>query len=235
MTGYAIVGIPGWEQLRLGEADRAQTERRIDELARQTVPEDVPRDRATPFREETRRHLLRLADQGRQAGAVIVCLPTSRMGDIAVPASYTVSEWSDGQPLMAEPADVVELLADRSDVSASVVEVDGQPALREEGVEYPDEAAAELVTRPARRVTYTIADPVVTGTWIVVVFSTLGDGDPEGDLAAVLVELFDAHIATLRWSIPTAADLREAAADHPRNDTDTKEQVMTNEAGGPGA
>jgi hypothetical protein len=240
MTGYAIVGIPGWEQLRLGEADRVQTERRIDELARQTVPEDVPRDRATPFREETRRHLLRVVDQGRSAGAVIVCLPTARMGGIAVPASYTVSEWHDGQSLDVEPADVVELLADRSDVNASVVEVDGQPALREEGVEFPAADAHELAARPARRVTYTIADPVVPGTWVVVVFSTLGDGDPEGDLAAVLVELFDAHIGTLRWSVPTAADLREAVAAHYSNtdadiDTDIEEQDMMNEAGGPGA
>jgi hypothetical protein len=232
MTGYAIVGIPGWEQLRLGEADRVQTERRIDQLAWQTIPEDVPRDRATPFREETRRHLLRLVDQGRTAGAVIVCLPTARMGGIAVPASYTVSEWGDGQSLDVEPVDVVELLAERSDVTASVVEVDGQPALREEGVEFPQ--ADELVARPARRVTYTIADPAVPGTWVVVVFSTLGDGDPDGDLAAVLVDLFDAHIGTLRWNIPTAADLQEAGADHYSN-TDMEEQDMMNEAGGPRA
>jgi hypothetical protein len=200
VSAYAIVGIPGWEQLHLGLEDRADVARRIDELAHRTVPEDVPRDRAAPFRGEVRRHLLRLVEQGREAGAAVICLPTSLMGGIAVPASYTVSEWTDPQPVQAEVSDVVAALVDRSDFAARPAEVDGQPALREEGVEYPDDDGDELVTRPSRRVTYTIADPVTAGTWIVFAFSTLGDGDPDGDLAAVLVELFDAHIGTLRWS-----------------------------------
>lgn len=41
------------------------------------------------------------------------------------------------------------------------------------------------------------ADP---GRWITVVFSTLGAGDPQGALADLFVELFDAMMTTFRWS-----------------------------------
>jgi hypothetical protein len=199
VTAYSIVDIPGWEQLRLGPDDAAGLRRRIDELAHQSVPEDVPRDRATPFRGEVRRHLLRLVDEAREAGAALICLPTTRMGGIAVPASYTVTEWVDPQPNGAPPEDVIAALVEQSDGVASTVTVDGQPAIREEGVESPAPDADELVVRSARRVTYTIADPADAHVWVLITFSTLGDGDPDGQLAHVLVELFDAHVGTLRW------------------------------------
>jgi hypothetical protein len=32
------------------------------------------------------------------------------------------------------------------------------------------------------------------------VFSTLGSGDPDGEYAKILVELFDAMMSTFRWS-----------------------------------
>lgn len=204
MTAYSIVDIPGWEHLPLDDASTADVTRRIAELAHQSVPEEVPRDRATPFREEVRKHLTRLVAEAREAGAGLVCLPTSRTGDTAVAASYTVTEWVDPDPSEVDPQEVVTVLAERSDATATVTAVDGQPALREEDVVDAEPGADPLVegTRGAgraRRVVYTIADPAEALHWVVFTFSTLGDGDPDGPLARVLVELFDAHLGTLRW------------------------------------
>jgi hypothetical protein len=201
MTEYTIVDIPGWEQLHLDPASRPDVDRRIAELAHQSVPAEVPRDRATPFRGEVRRHLTELVDQAREAGAGLVSLPTSPVGEVAVAASYTVAEWRDPQPTDVADQELVAALAERSDALATVVDVDGQPALREELVEEDDPggSASGLQPRRARRVSYTIAGPSEERTWVLFTFSTLGDGDPDGPLARVLVELFDAHIGTLRW------------------------------------
>ncbi|KQO59753.1 hypothetical protein [Curtobacterium sp. Leaf261] len=134
-------------------------------------------------------------------------LPTSRTGDVAVAASYTVAEWRDPQPTDVPDDELVDALAARSDALASVVDVDGQPALREELVEEdaPDGSASGLQPRRARRVSYTIAGPSEERTWVLFTFSTLGDGDPDGPLARVLVEPLDAHVGTLRWELGAGA------------------------------
>jgi hypothetical protein len=35
---------------------------------------------------------------------------------------------------------------------------------------------------------------------MIITFSTLGDGDPAGEYARLLAELFDAILSTLRWT-----------------------------------
>jgi hypothetical protein len=199
MSAYSIVDIPGWENLSLSMADRGDLDRRIDELAHRSVPDDVPRDTATPFRKEIRKQLARLTDQARQAGAGLLCLPTKRMGDIPIPASYTVSEWRDADRDEVEPSQLLDVLAANSIFATRLVDIDGQPALREEGVEAADPVSEPLATHAGRRVSYTIAAPDDRRAWVVFTFSTLGDGNPEGALADILVELFDAQLTTLRW------------------------------------
>jgi hypothetical protein len=201
VSAYSIVDIPGWENLSLNAADHAELERRIDELAHGSVPEEVPRDTATPFRQEVRKHLSRLVDQARTAGAGLLCMPTQRMGDIAIPASYTVSEWRDIEREETAPSVMLEALAGDSSAQVSFIDIDGQPALREESVEAPDPKADPLATHAGRRVTYTVSAPQDARVWLVFAFVTLGDGDPHGALADLLVELFDAQLTTLRWRL----------------------------------
>jgi hypothetical protein len=52
----------------------------------------------------------------------------------------------------------------------------------------------------SRRVDYLIPVPEHPRGMLVVAFSTIGDGDPEGDFAKLLVELFDAIMTTFRWT-----------------------------------
>lgn len=199
MSGYSIVDIPGWENLSLNAADRADLERRIDELAHGSVPEEVPRDTATPFRQEVRKHLVRVVEQAREAGAGLICIPTQRMGEVAVPASYTVSEWRDTERDEVAPLALLQSLAANSDGAAHIVDVDGQQALREEAVSAPNPDAEPLANHAGRRVTYTVSSPDDPRAWVIFNFVTIGDGDPEGAFADLLVELFDAQLTTLRW------------------------------------
>lgn len=207
MSTYSIVQIPGWENLSLHPRDQRGLEQRIAELAHGTVPDTVPRDRATPFREEVRKELNRLTSQARASGAALLCLPTARLGDTAVPASYTVSEWRDTEPGDVAPASLLDALASAraagGTARVSQVQIDGQPALREEEIEAADPEAEPLATHAGRRVSYTISSPIDPRAWIVFTFVTLGDGNASGQLADILVELFDAHLGTLRWDTAT--------------------------------
>jgi len=78
--------------------------------------------------------------------------------------------------------------------------LDGAPASRVERVA----AARGDDDRPSLRVEYTVPVPRPasggTGQWMVITFSTLGDGDPSGEYAATLACLFDAIMSTLRWT-----------------------------------
>lgn len=199
MTAYSIVDIPGWENLPLGAADRNYVDERIEQLADGSVPDSVPRDSATPFRREVRKHLVRVVEQARSTGAGLICIPTQRMGDITVPASYTVVEWRDSDPAEIEPTALLQVLAAQSSGSARLIDVDGQPALREEEVE-PGAADDPLARYAGRRVTYTISSPEDARSWVVFTFVTIGNGDPDAVLSRMLVELFDALLTTLRWS-----------------------------------
>lgn len=199
MSAYSIVDIPGWENLSLNSADRAHVDERIAQLAHQSVPEDAPRDSATPFRKEIHKHFAHVVEQARSAGAGLICIPTKRMGEIAVPASYTVSEWRDADRDQVEPSTLLRALAANTTSAAQMVDIDGQPALREEVVERARPRDEPLARWAGRRVTYTVSAPHDPRSWVLFTFVTTGDGDPQGALADLLVELFDAQLTTLRW------------------------------------
>lgn len=199
MSAYSIVQIPGWETLSLHPRDHSALERRLGELAHGAVPAAVPRDRATPFRMEVRKELVRVVEQAQSAGAGLLALPVEPVDGRAVPASYSVSEWRDPEPDDVAPADLLQAIAAASAARTRIVDVDGQPALREETVESADPESEPLATHAGRRVTYTVSAPESRHSWVVFTFITLGDGNPDGPLAHLLVELFDAHLTTLRW------------------------------------
>lgn len=202
MASYSIVDIPGWEYLSLTDGDADRTRRRIAELAAATVSDAVGRDRATPFREEVRKQFERLAGAARASGATLLCLPTEEVGGHAVPATYSAGEWADTATFREDPGAVVAAIAEGADadVAVTVGTIDGQPSVREERVAEADPDADPLAQHPARTITYTVASPNEPGRWTVFTFATYGAADPDGPLAEVLVELFDAHIQTLRWT-----------------------------------
>jgi hypothetical protein len=74
--------------------------------------------------------------------------------------------------------------------------LDGAPAARVERITAP---AAED-DQASLRVEYTVPVPAGVNRWMVITFSTLGDGDPAGEYASLLVQLFDAIMSTFRWT-----------------------------------
>ncbi|WP_130179070.1 hypothetical protein [Cryobacterium sp. SO1] len=200
MTAYSLIGIPGWETLSLAPDASVDVDRRIDELTFRAFPAELPRDSVTPFRNELHRHFSRLVEQARHAGAAELCLPTQRMGEVVIPASYSVAEFRDGQP-EGDPEAMLDSIERHSLGQARRIDVGGQLALREETVAYPDQHTEEpLALAPGRQVTYTVSAPGDVGCWLIFSFITIGDGDPVGAFADLLVRLFDAHIGTLQWT-----------------------------------
>jgi hypothetical protein len=48
-------------------------------------------------------------------------------------------------------------------------------------------------------VDYVLAAPGNPGRWLAIVFSTLGAGNPDDQIAVLLTGLFDAIMSTFRW------------------------------------
>jgi len=95
---------------------------------------------------------------------------------------------------------VLAYLASES-AGARIIEADGAPGLRTEQIVRPGPEAEFQYA--SRRVEYTLAVPGNPGRWLVAAFSTPGSADPDGQLARLLTELFDAIMLTFRWLPPS--------------------------------
>ncbi|MFI6489350.1 hypothetical protein [Streptomyces sp. NPDC050564] len=121
------------------------------------------------------------------------------MHGISVPASFLVSETrtpmaGDGD---LDPAELALFLAS-SEAGREVVELDGAPSVRTERTAPADPARG--IDFPSRRVDYQVPVPQDSRRWLTVAFSTVGPQDADGELSALLVDLFDAVMANFRWS-----------------------------------
>jgi hypothetical protein len=197
VAGYAIVLPPGWRKIPVRQGSREAIRRILDEVLGR-VSKSVPREKLVRPRIQVERRLTAMADQARRNAGIDIYLPIEYIHGSTVPASFVVSEGSPG--LLADGADPGELiayLATETDAS-SLVTVDGAMGARTETVAAPD--PEHEVPLGSRRVDYVLAVPECPGRWLMVTFSTLGDGDPEGQFAKILVDLFDAMMSTFRWS-----------------------------------
>jgi hypothetical protein len=141
-----------------------------------------------------------MARQARSNGGLDLYLPVEYVHGTAVPASFVVSQVTlpvDASGEEADPAEVIAAVTATSD-SARPVVVNGAQAVRTEHVAGPD--PAQEIPVGSRRADYLVPLPGRADRWLVATFSTIGDGDPEGDFAKLLVELFDAIMLTFRWT-----------------------------------
>ena len=109
-------------------------------------------------------------------------------------------------PAPETAAAVPELAAPAPESAAAVPDPDPEHAAQ---------ALRDLAAQPpaSRRVEYTVAVPGTGERWLIVVFSTLGDGDPAGGFADLLVELFDAMMTTFRWVHDTDGSDTDGSSD----------------------
>lgn len=189
-TGYTLVLPPGWSRVPL----RRDTEKAIAKILDRSF-EVLPRDKVASLRREMELRLRELAGQARENCGLDLYLPTERMGDVTVTASFVVAEMSFGSAERVDPGMlVVRLVADSEHTTA--VELAGTAGTRNEHVAAAD---AERVEHASRRVDYVLPVPADPARWLVVSFSTLGAGDPTDEFADLLVELFDVIMTTFRW------------------------------------
>ncbi|GAA0610566.1 hypothetical protein GCM10009547_10740 [Sporichthya brevicatena] len=192
IAGYSLVLPPGWARLPLRSGTDDAIQRVLDESFRGHA-----RDEAAPARRELQQRLREMADAARERSGLDLYLPTGPVHGVVVAASFIVSQVAfDTVSDTPDPEHVVSLLVADARASAAVT-VDGAAGARSVTIEPPQ---AEALDFGARRVDYVLPVPGDASQWIVVTFSTVGQGDPADELADLLVELFDAIMSTFRWT-----------------------------------
>ena len=195
-AGYQIVLPPGWQRIpaRRGTDEKI---RQILDRAIGALPAGVPQDRLAAYRKEAEQRLRTAVGQARSKGALDVFLPVAPRGGVHIPASFVVSEGSLGAADPADPMQIVAYLATTGDEHQPVT-VGGTAGVRVEHTAGPE--ASQQVEYGSRRVDYIVPVPGEQDRWLVIAFSTFGSGDPDDHVSSLLVELFDAMMATFRWT-----------------------------------
>lgn len=197
-VGYRLVLPPGWARIPLREdTDAAITAILDDSLAQ--LGDNLPREKINPLRAELTKRLREQAQVARENEGIDLYLPVARRGGKTIGASFVVGLMRFDSVESPDAEDVLFALAARSD-DARMASVDSAPAVRTEEVAAQSaQFAVDQQQYGSRRVTYVVAVPGELDTWLSSSFSTIGDGDPDGEVAHVLVELFDAIMSTWRW------------------------------------
>jgi hypothetical protein len=197
-TGYRLVFPPGWIQVPVRDA-KPDTAHEVVSAAFRNPPAGIPRDSFTSARIELERRLDSMIRKAKPNGGLELFLAYGNAYANPVPASFLVAEGSLGDT-SGDPLAVVTALAEGAARDGGrpgrLTALDGAPAARIERIAGPDSEAGYS----SLRVEYTVAVPGGDGRWMIITFSTLGDGDPAGEYARLLAELFDAILSTLRWT-----------------------------------
>jgi hypothetical protein len=208
VAGYSLVLPTGWRQIPLQSGTKAAIRGIVDEVLRR-FSHGKSRDAMTPYRIELERRLTDITRRVRSAGGKDLYLPIEYVHGVTITASFVVSQVTmpeqpaealtePGGPGSADAQAVVSYLTSPEGGNATAAVVGGVAAARTERVAAPD--PAEEIPVGSRRVDYMLPVPGQPTRWLVMAFSTIGDGDPEGDFAKLLVELFDAIMLTFRWT-----------------------------------
>lgn len=195
-TGYAMVLPGGWRRIPLLHGTKRAIKDILDEVFGR-LPRNLPRDKVMPYRLELERRLDGMVRQARSTGALDLYLPVEYVHGVAVPASFIVSKGTLGAGEFLDASQIVACMAAES-AEASPVTVDGVTGVRFERIAGLDRT--QEMPAASRRVDYVLPVPGIPGDWLVIAFSTLGDGRPEGKFTRLLVELFDAMMSTFRWT-----------------------------------
>lgn len=191
--GYTLVLPPGWTRVPL----RAGTEEAIAGILDQTF-EDHPQDALATERHLLRSRLRAIADTASSNAGLDLYLPTERSHGFTVAASFVVAELDFASVDSPPPGQVLARIAAKS-TDTRPATIAATTAVRTETVAVAD--PARDAPFGSRRVDYVLPVPQDADRWLVVTFSTIGQGDPQDEFAGLLVELFDAVMTTFRWSV----------------------------------
>lgn len=195
--GYTLIIPPGWTRIPLKEGTQDAVKEIVDEAA-ERISSDLPRDKVTEARLELYRRLNSSVKEAQRRDGVDLYLPVEPMHGHLIAASIIVAKVDTALRDEVGRQDVLaQLLTDTA--GSESAEVAGSAAVRRERtVDAAPEKGAEA---PSKHVDYIVQVPSsgADSGWVVVSFSTIGDGDLAGDFTDILVELFDAVMTTFRW------------------------------------
>jgi hypothetical protein len=195
VTGYSVVLPPGWRRIPIRHGTTSAIREIADEVLA-GIPADGARDHAALLLDQIEHRLSELAKQACPLGGVDLYLPISHVHGTAIPASFIVSEGTPSAAGIVDSGQVAGYLA-AALPGASPVMVDGCAGAR---LQFTAPAEKILgIEAVSHRVDYTLPVPGRPGQWLIVTFAISGDGDPEGEFANLLVELFDSIMLTFRW------------------------------------
>ncbi|GHE62367.1 hypothetical protein QWL27_12635 [Streptomyces thermocarboxydus] len=203
-TGYRLLLPSQWAQVPL----RQGTEEAVGSILKDLfsrIPEHLPPDKIGPYKKVISARFRSSVTQAQQKNGLDLYVPVKPVGDqeFNLGASILVTETTlpEREPgaTFADPTDLVVQLLSRERVNADLSsgEVDGAVAVRREFVAEADPTHGVDVA--SRRIEYIASVPGDPARWFVAAFSTVGGGNPRDELAEVLVEWFDAVMATFRW------------------------------------
>ncbi|WP_369391205.1 hypothetical protein AB5J72_28845 [Streptomyces sp. CG1] len=190
---YTLVLPPGWARIPLRYGTEGAVRRILDRSFA-----GLPRDEVFTYRRDLEAQLGEQIAKARADHGLDLYLPVELVHGITLPASFLVAEFRTDSVDDVDPAELALFLA-TSEPGRRIVQIGGASAVRTEITAPADPAhGAEF---PSRRVEYQISVPGDPNRWLTAVFSTVTAEDPEGEISSVLVELFDAVMTTLRWSM----------------------------------
>lgn len=229
-ASFFMVVPPGWARLPAREDDRQELAAIVRDVIARALPDDLPRDRAEPLRQEMRKRLTATVVEAGDNGANAVYLAVQPVDGYTPPVSIIETEVEDESDQAPEQV-IAQVLADalptrHDEDDPGIREVDGGIAARTEtvirrvdpGAELPG-LGDDLPVVDDRQVVYTIPVPHRPGRWVVMSFSAISAAKPNGTTGAgttgttgttgtdttdhltdALVALFDAIMTTFRWT-----------------------------------
>lgn len=197
MTSYRIVLPAPWERIAL-DATLHDSVRALIDRAVARLPKEIPPDQVAPQRRILEKELTGRLLEARDNGGIDYYLPTDLMHGQQLNASFVVSMVIPDAA--ATPDLVPRVLAQlMSGPETRPVSVGETVWARTEKVLHrePDGLVKEQLA--VRKVEYVTALPGDERRWVLVTFTTLGDGDVDSEATTLITELFDAMMTTWRW------------------------------------
>ncbi|MBF4588732.1 hypothetical protein [Curtobacterium sp. VKM Ac-1395] len=183
-ASFFMVVPPGWARLPAREDDRQELAAIVRDVIARALPDDLPRDRAEPLRQEMRKRLTATVVEAGDNGANAVYLAVQPVDGYTPPVSIIETEVEDESDQAPEQV-IAQVLADalptrHDEDDPGIREVDGGIAARTEtvirrvdpGAELPG-LGEDLPVVDDRQVVYTIPVPHRPGRWVVMSFSAI--------------------------------------------------------------
>ena len=197
MIDFELVVPDGWVQIPTTPDTARLRHRVVDDIIRHHLPDTLPRDKVGPWRRMLRKALIEATDEASRQNARSVLLPLEEFSGMRLPGSMLVTVL-EGEDEGAEDPErlLASLLADAGS-DGTFLEIGGAPAVRVASV-----VDSGKIGRPAPswRVSYYVSNLDAPGTWGLLTFTVLTDGDVDAEPVRAVVLLFDMIVATLRWA-----------------------------------